>query len=178
MMDLDTGKESLIEFLTFLNVFGNFRGASLPATPVSQQRYNRQLPNYTSPTHQSLSRGLPKLSRQLPSSIETAASTFSSLFGVGKNAKNDSEPPKRSLFSLLSESKPQASQKENYLELTSYNENYNYGYHSIDSTDELMVIEEKYDGDNNNTVNGRLGAALPSLPAYENSSSLDYDTYG
>lgn len=59
-----------------------------------------------------------------------------------------------------------------------YNENYNYAYKSLDSTDELMVIEEKYDGDNSNLANGRLGAALPPVPAYEKSSALDYDPYG
>lgn len=58
---------------------------------------------------------------------------------------------------------------------SNYNENYNYAYHSIDSTDELMVIEEKYDGDNNNLVNGRFGANLPPVPTYEKSSSLGYD---
>lgn len=161
-----------------------FRGASLPATPNSQQRYNnRQLPKHTSPVHQSQSRGLPKLTRQLPSSIESAASTFSSLFGVGRNAKrsvptmNEPEPQGKSLFSLLSESKPQVSQPENYMNHSIYNENFNYAYNSMDSTDELMVIEEKYDGDNNNLLNGRLGAALPTLPSYEKSSSLDYDPY-
>ena len=170
------------EHFYFINVLRFFRGASLPATPISQQRYNRQLPKYTSPTHQSQSqsRGLPKLSRQLPSSIENAASTFSSLFGVGRSAKteNEHEPQKRSLFSLLSESKPQASQKEIYLQQNSYNENYNYAYHSIDSNDELMVIEEKFDGDNSDLADGRLGAALPILPLYENPPSLDYDVYG
>jgi hypothetical protein len=94
---------------------------------------------------------------------------------MGKNVtKPESEPPRRSLFSLLSESKPQASQQESYLEQTSYNENYNYAYQSIDS-DELMMIEEKFDGDNNNMLNAR---ALPHLPVFENSSTLGYDTYG
>jgi hypothetical protein len=39
------------------------------------------------------------------------------------------------------------------------------------------VIEEKFDGDNNNMLNGRLGAALPTLPFFEKSSSFDYDPY-
>lgn len=60
---------------------------------------------------------------------------------------------------------------------SNYNENYNYAYHSLDSADELMVIEEKYDGDNNNLMNGRFNKALPSVPSYEKSSSLDYDQY-
>lgn len=177
------------EFLKLIGGFSSFensclfRGASLPATPSSQQRYNRQLPKHTSPTHQPQSRGLPKLTRQLPSSIESAASTFSSLFGVGRNAKrsvptmNEQEPQGKSLFSLLSESKPQVSQPENYVNNSIYNENFNYAYNSMDSTDELMGIEEKYDGDNNNLLNGRLGAALPTLPSYEKSSSIDYDPY-
>lgn len=102
---------------------------------------------------------------------------------MGRNAKrtvpsmNDPEPQSKSLFSLLSESKPQVSQPENYMDRSVYNENYNYAYNSLDSADEIMVIEEKYDGDNNNLLNGRLGAALPILPAYEKSSSLDYDQY-
>lgn len=177
-MDSFTGL--LIDLILFLISPKYFhRGASLPATPISQQRYNRQLPKYTSPTHQS--RGLPKLSRQLPSSIESAASTFSSLFGVGKQAKksgfSEIETQGRSLFSLLSESKPKASQPEVHMEHSSYNENYNYAYQSIDSADELMVIEEKFDGDNNNMVNGRLGAALPSLHYPHKSASLDCDPY-
>lgn len=57
---------------------------------------------------------------------------------------------------------------------TGYNENYNYAYHSLDSADEMMVIEEKYDGDNN-LLNGRYGANLPSVPF--KSASLDYDAY-
>lgn len=63
------------------------------------------------------------------------------------------------------------------MENFNYNENYNYAYQSIDSTDELMVIEESYDGDNNNMVNNRLGAALPSVPGFEKSSAFDYDPY-
>lgn len=87
------------------------------------------------------------------------------------------------MFSLLSESKPQASQAsqapqpESFSENFNYNENYNYAYQSIDSADELMVIEEKFDGDNNNIVNGRLGAALPSVPFAETLSSLECDPY-
>lgn len=131
--------------------------------------------------------------------MESAASTFSSLFGVGRNAKrsippmSESEPPRKSLFSLLSESKPQVSQvsqvqhvqhvsqmDNNYGSLggdgSGYNENYNYTYNSAEN-DELMMIEEKYDGDNNNLLNSRLGAALPILPPYEKSSSLDYSPY-
>ena len=102
---------------------------------------------------------------------------------MGRNTKrtiptmNEPEPESKSLFSLLSESKPQVSQPENYMERSAYNDNYNYAYNSLDSTDEIMVIEEKHDGDNNNLLNGRLGAALPILPAYEKSSSLDYDQY-
>lgn len=90
---------------------------------------------------------------------------------------NEPEPQGKSLFSLLSESKPQVSQPENYINHSNYNENFNYAYNSMDSTDELMVIEEKYDGDNNNLLNGRMGKALPNLPSYEKSSSLDYDPY-
>lgn len=165
------------------SVNDGFSHRSLPATPSSNQRYNRQLPKYTSPTHQSQSRGLPKLTRQLPSSIESAASTFSSLFGVGRNAKrtapttHEPESQAKSIFSLLSESKPKVSQENYSQEPSSYNENYNYAYHSMDSTDELMVVEQTYDGDNNNLVNGRLGAALPPVPSYEKSSSIDYDQY-
>lgn len=159
-----------------------FRGASLPATPNSQQRYNRQLPKHTSPTHQS--RGLPKPNRQLPSSIESAASTFTSLFGVGRNnskrtvpTQAEQENQRKSLFSLLSESKPQVSQPaENYVDNSGYNENYNYAYNSLESGDEIMVISQKYDGDNNNLDNGRYGAALPTLPSYE-PSSIGYDPY-
>jgi hypothetical protein len=167
----------LIELISILNPF--FRGASLPATPISMQRLNRQLPKHTSPTHQSQSRGLPKLTRQLPSSIESAASTFSSLFGVGKASKkpvhmsNEPETQGKSIFSLLSESKPQVSQPNSYMDHTVYNENYNYAYNSLDSADELIVIEEKYD-DYNNLANGR---SLPPVPSYEKGSSLDYDPY-
>lgn len=144
----------------------------MPATPVSHQRYNnRQLPNYTSPSHQIQSHRLPKQSRLLPSSIGNAASTFSSLLGVGK-AEN---VPRRSLFSLLSESKP-ASQKESYIEST-FNENFNYAYEGMEGADDLIVSEENIDGDNNNMVNGRL-RALPSLPMKENMSSVEYDVYG
>lgn len=51
---------------------------------------------------------------------------------------------------------------------SSYNENYNYAYRSVDSGDELMMD----DGDNNNLVNGRcLGnKALPNVP-YNNFNS-------
>lgn len=167
------------------------RGASLPATPVSHQRQNRQLPKHTSPTHQQ-SRGLPKLTRQLPSSIESAASTFSSLFGMGRSAVaasrrnvpivNEPEPENDiSLYKatmMPSDITQQTQMQDNsYGDYSNYNENYNYAYHSQDSADELM-IDEKYDGDNNNLVNGRLGAALlPSAPSYERSSSLDYSHY-
>lgn len=97
---------------------------------------------------------------------------------MGRNDKRTvPETQSKSLFSLLSESKPQVSQPENYMDGSMYNENYNYAYNSLDSTDEVMVIEEKHDVDNNNLLNGRLGAALPTLPAYEKSSSLDYDQY-
>lgn len=149
--------------------FGH-RGASLPATPMAHQRNNRQLPKYTSPTHQS-PRGLPKLTRQLPSSIE---STFTSLFGGGRNTKRtvpvaNETDQRKSLFSLLSESKPQVSQPEDYLNQSAYNENYNYAYNSLDSADEMMVIEEKYDG-----VNNRM-ASLPYMN--ETSSMRDYDSY-
>jgi hypothetical protein len=155
------------------SVNDGFGHRSLPPTPISHQRHsNRQLPNYTSPTHSQF-HGLPKYTSQ----IETSLTTFSSLFGMGKTANAENVQPRRTLFSLLSESKPQASQKENYLESANYNENYNYAYQSIDSTDELMIIEEKFDGDNNNMVNGRL-RALPNLPVNKNASSLDYDIYG
>lgn len=163
--------------------FKIFRGASLPATPMAHQRNNRQLPKYTSPTHQPQSRGLPTLTRQLPSSIESAASTFSSLFGVGRNTKRtvpamgEMEPQGKSLFSLLSESKPQVSRPEDCVDPSMYNENYNYAYNSMDSTDELMMIEERYIGDNNNSLNGRFGAALPVVLPNEKSSSLDYNHY-
>lgn len=156
--------------------FGH-RGASLPATPMALQRNNRQLPKYTSPTHQPQPRGLPKLTRQLPSSIESAASTFTSLFGVGRSVKrsvpsmNETDHQEKSLFSLLSESKPKVSQHEDYLDQSAYNENYNYAYNSLDSTDEVMVIEEKYDG-----INSRM-AALPFVPMNETSSLRDYDSY-
>lgn len=63
------------------------------------------------------------------------------------------------------------------MEHSNFNENYNYAYQSIDSQDELMVIEEKYDEDNNSMLNGRMGKALPPVPFYEKSSSLDYDPY-
>jgi hypothetical protein len=53
----------------------------------------------------------------------------------------------------------------------------NYYLQSIDNADETMIIEQKYDGDNNNMVNGRL-RALPSLPVSENMSSSDYDVHG
>lgn len=97
---------------------------------------------------------------------------------MGRNAKRtDPEPQSKSLFSLLSESKPQVSQQENYMDRSIYNENYNYAYHSLDSADEMMVIEGKHDGDNNNLLNGRLGAALPTLPSYEKPSALEYDQY-
>lgn len=100
---------------------------------------------------------------------------------MGKQAKKSGlgevETQGRSLFSLLSESKPKASQPDVHMEHSSYNENYNYAYQSIDSADELMVIEEKFDGDNNNMVNGRLGAALPSFQYHEKAASLDYDPY-
>lgn len=84
---------------------------------------------------------------------------------------NEAEHQEKSLFSLLSESKPQVSQHEDYLDQSAYNENYNYAYNSLDSTDELMVIEEKYDG-----VNSRM-AALPYVPMNETSSIRDYDSY-
>lgn len=165
------------------SVTDGFSHRSLPATPVASMRYNRQLPKHTSPTHQPQSRGLPN-TRHLPSSLESAASTFTSLFG-GRNSKRNvpatHEPDThvKSLFSLLSESKPQVSQPENYIpkDHSNYNENYNYAYHSIDS-DELMVIEEKFDDDSNVLTNGRLGAALlPSVPSYEKTTLLDYDPY-
>lgn len=152
---------------------------------MSQQRYNRQLPKHTSPTHQPQSRGLPKLNRQLPSSIESAASTFSSLLGMGKMSHrtapsvNKTEFPGKTLFSLLTESKPSVS--ENYGSNSGYNENYNYAYQSLDSTDEVMVIEENYDGDNN-FLNGRMGKgkALPPVPlpvpiCDKSSMFLNYD---
>lgn len=90
----------------------------------------------------------------------------------------EQETQRKSLFSLLSESKPQVSQPDNYAtDNSTYNENYNYAYNSVESTDELMVIEQIYDGDNNNLLNGRLGAALPTLPAYDKSSLSDYGSY-
>jgi hypothetical protein len=159
------------------------RGASLPATPISQQRYSRQLPKHTSPTHQSQFRGLPKLTRQLPPStgvIESAASTFSSLFGMGKSSKKPAPPRseyesnEKSIFSLLSESKPQASQPASYMDTSTYNENYNYAYNSYDSADDqLMVIEQKHE-DYGGFANNRN---LPPVPAYEKTASLDYDHY-
>lgn len=178
-----TSYSARIECLMKLVFF--WRGASLPATPISQQRYNRQLPKHTSPTHHLKNRDLPKPNRHLPSSVESAASTFSSLFGVGRNAKksNESGTQSKSIFSLLSESKPQASQQESYIDSSvSYNENFNYAYNSVDSTDEIMTLEERYDGDNNNLAyaNARLGAVLPSVPSvpfYDKSSSLDYETH-
>lgn len=130
-----------------------------------------------------MSRGLPKLTRQVPSSIESAASTFTSLFG--RNNKRavptfaEQESQRKSLFSLLSESKPQVSQPaNNYVDNSGYNENYNYAYNSLESGDEVMVIEQKFDGDNNNLENGRYGGgALSTFPSYKQSSSVDYDPY-
>jgi hypothetical protein len=158
------------------------RGASLPATPISQQRFSRQLPKHTSPTHQSQFRGLPKLTRQLPPStgvIESAASTFSSLFGMGKSSKKSALPKseyeskEKSIFSLLSESKPQVSQLASYMDTSTYNENYNYAYNSYDSTDDQIMVIEKHDDQSSFAIN----RTLPSVPANEMTASLDYDSY-
>lgn len=90
----------------------------------------------------------------------------------------EQETQRKSLFSLLSESKPQVSQPDNYAtDNSTYNENYNYAYNSVESTDEVMVIEQIYDGDNNNLLNGRQ-AALPTLPSYDKSSLSDYGYVG
>jgi hypothetical protein len=80
------------------------------------------------------------------------------------------------LFSLLSESKPKVSQQQKVYNMeTGYNENYNYAYQSLDSADELMMIGEKYDGDNN-LMNVRLGAQLGAYhPPQDNSSTLNND---
>lgn len=157
------------------------RNATLPPTPVNrlwnqnsadgfaQYPYNRQLP-HTSPNHEAQS-NLPKYTRQLPSSIESAASTFSSLFGRN-NAKPKPVVQGKSLFSLLAESKPQVSQTEVYSEHSNYNDHY-----GMDNSDELMVIESNYgigertDNDSDSLMNVRAGAALPTLPTYERPAS-------
>jgi hypothetical protein len=125
---------------------------------------SRQLPKHTSPQ-----RGLPMLTRQIPSSIESAASTFSSLFGRrNKNQEQQQQPPPD--IHPIMPMQTDAYMNEGYVEFNqvggAYNENYNYAYRSMDSADELMPD----DGDNNNLINGRLGAALPTLP-YNNYTS-------
>ncbi|KAL7012870.1 hypothetical protein ACKWTF_015090 [Chironomus riparius] len=162
--------------------FGH-RGASLPATPQRQRNANRQLPKHTSPA-----RGLPKLSRQLPHSIESAASTFSSLFSRRKAPEKEQPHQQQSQqidTSYNSDSNSMMMNNEYVTDLsymdgynnstaaattttTGYNENFNYAYRSMDSADELMD-----DGDNNNLVNGRnsrYNAALPILPYSDNYS--------
>jgi hypothetical protein len=123
---------------------------------------SRQLPKHTSPQH------LPKLTRQLPSSIESAASTFTSLFGRrNKNQENQQQQQQQQQENLPIVS--DAYMGDGYVDYSqsgAYNENYNYAYRSMDSADELMLD----DGDNNNLINGRLGAALPTLP-YNNFTS-------
>lgn len=125
----------------------------------------RQLPKHTSPQ-----RGLPKLTRQLPSSIESAASTFSSLFGR-RNKNQESQQQQQPIPDISMQTmQPEGyNTNESYMDYstTSYNENYNYAYRSVDSGDELMMD----DGDNNNLVNGRgMAKALPSVP-YNNFNS-------
>ncbi|XP_070502845.1 uncharacterized protein unc-13 isoform X4 [Chironomus tepperi] len=166
--------------------FGH-RGASLPATPQRQRNANRQLPKHTSPA-----RGLPKLSRQLPHSIESAASTFSSLFSRRKAPEKEQHPQQQQQQSqqidttynndtnsmmMNNDYVTDISYMDGYNDTatttTGYNENYNYAYRSMDSADELMD-----DGDNNNLVNGRnsrYGAALPILP-YSNNYSEPMDS--
>lgn len=137
----------------------------------------RQLPKHTSPQ-----RGLPKLnSRHLPPSIESAASTFSSLFSRrNKNQENQQPPPQQQqqqqqqIVENSMQTMPTTTTNDvgymmgdGYGMDYSFNENYNYAYRSMDSGDELMMD----DGDNNNLVNGRMiGKALPSLP-YNNFNS-------
>lgn len=179
-----------------INEYSFFSGASLPATPVSQPKFNqRQLPQHNNtPTHTQNFRGLPKLSRQLPPSIESAASTFTSLFNIGRTnrrkvpliSRTDTEQSdKDSVFSLhsgmsdIKHSVPVASNAEQHtMDYQSYNENYNYAYQSQDSTDDI-IIDEKCDGDNNNVIGGdvygsRLGSRLPPLPSYDNPEYNQY----
>lgn len=86
-------------------------------------------------------------------------------------SEKESQPQEKSLFSLLSESRPQVSQPGDFHDQSAYNENYNYAYNSLDSTDEVMVIEEKYDG-----ISTRL-AALPFVPTNNATSMRDHDSY-
>ena len=162
-------------------------GASLPATPVSQPKFNqRQLPQHNN-THTQNVRGLPKLSRQLPPSIESATSTFSSIFNIGRSNRrkvplisrtDTDQSDKDSIFSLpsglstdIKHSVPVVSNADHTMDYQSYNENYNYAYQSQDSTDDI-IIDEKCDGDNNNVIGdvygSRLGSRLPPLPSYDN----------
>ncbi|KAG5667948.1 hypothetical protein PVAND_015908 [Polypedilum vanderplanki] len=148
------------------------RGASLPATPQRQRNLNRQLPKHTSPA-----RGLPKLTRNLPVSTESSTSIFSSLFGKKKPTEEKQQPlqPQQQQQQMHQQQLDtnydsinyhdhyqDMNYGDNYNTTSTFNENYNYAYRSMDSADELMD-----DGDNNNLINGRnsrYGAALPTLP--------------
>lgn len=88
------------------------------------------------------------------------------------------------MFSLLADSKPQISQQDNYVDHLNFNENYNYGLCSLDSSDEMIVVEtgilglgESIDNDSDGLLSGRMGKTLPKVPSYEKStlnSSIQY----
>lgn len=86
----------------------------------------------------------------------------------------ESSTQDQSLFSLLSQSKPQASHSDNY-GYSNYNENFNYAYNSVDTADDVLTIEESFENEKPYTLIDRLGAALPSVPSYEKTSIVDFE---